>query len=451
MTKDENVIIQYYKNIIGLGANLFNEFQRKNVSVKIIDRSSSYYGIFLRGLEDDSTPPECSVYISHWDPQARLLVDRTFRDNHPNIVLKPYSPSLQHIRADNVFFLLTRLEEDRDIETEEDMGDTFSFDEHFFTYLCNQGFGQVLARYSDATKKFFSNRIGRLQQYLSPFAVIPSGETFLDCVFSQVKRLCYSVEYDNNTFADSIKENKKFMTELFIPLVRQYGIDINTYIYHRKETFLMNLFSDYHRTTTTVVRDDLSNAVFHPTMFLIKTLMSQGVNPFFEVDGKTILETFFSKMTTLTEDNEGDQFEIFNYFLKYQTVTDKKDDLFSLVSDQGNTILHSFFKYASNSATMDILNTIMDAENLNINAVNADKETTFECFLSFNRFAQSQKFVMAVVDKFINRGFDFSLTTKDGKPLWMSEYISNKVPPFGNNWIDWEKIRLTVPVKRKRW
>lgn len=121
---------------------------------------------------------------------------------------------------------------------------------------------------------------------------------------------------------------------------------------------------------------------------------------------------------------------------------------------KGNTVLHSYFKYAS-CFNEKIIDTILDANDLDINAINNEKETTFENFVYFLKrifekdienlgkrynsskniqitenlfFSCLQQHINKVFRKFQEKKFNFNGITKDGQELKNLSTIFAKLP-----------------------
>lgn len=413
----------YFQNIVALETSLFHKLYQADITVKIIDRTA------LQLPYDSDYPTNAKQFpgvITYVAFQQKIL-DEGFRNSHPNLVVKPY----YNTNLDDI------------LEAYNPDSHNQIIDDASLIYLCNKNFGLMLADgyWGEAGWLDVCNQI---KNYVSPFALMRrKGRTFLEKVFDQAR------EHD-------------VITEFFIPFVKSYGIDLNTYIYHGNQTFLMNLIDELEKSNFRLdafLRNGLGNPTenqrLNKLFHAINVFIAQGINPMFEPNNNmTLLEYFFSKMHVFPNNTSigSDYFVIFENFLKYQTVAINSNAMYGMVTSKKNTMLHSYFKYA-NVLNLDIINTIMDADALDVNVRNNDGETAFESFISFvshfNTKTQrsSLRFVPFddIVEKFIKRGFDFTLPTKDKKPL---SSLESRAPD-----LRWDRIEPLInrQFKKSRW
>jgi len=433
--------------VVNLGTILFDQGSQKGVHMKIIDitkAQSLYYNAYSEDADADDYDSSfikgvpVDKYILYITLEDQFML---FKQNHPNIEPKPYYASAKEYLGKGYLGYAMTHEEAGGGERVEKL------DKQVLTYLCEKNFGLRLIADMGFERgnvnlrgDFYINFMRILTRYVSPFALLGSGTTFFDVMFL-------------NAF---LKEE----IEHVVSFARRYGININSYY----SPGLSGTFLTY----SFIKQDEFPQR----RVMWVNKLITEGVDLFLEVNGKTILEHFFSSINELFSELEpgsgytiiegillpkGNKDRLYQkleeikikQFVMFQSLLRHQAGVYSKLTKQGNTILHSYFKYAK-CFNKDIINAILDASDLNINTVNQEGETTFECYINFlSRMSDEnpfdQKELNEVVTKFVEKGFNFTLQTKSGKSL------SALQPVFPN--LPWDTIMPLIhrQFKRSRW
>jgi|GEM_PF-6769347 len=281
----------------------------------------------------------------------------------PNIIFKP-----------DIFVPIAHQEEDKIVR-----------DDHLIDNLelfCKNGFALSLLNnirsylFNDEGSFERDKRIIRmLSKYISPFTRDFLDKTILDKLFYKSTEAIFPIISD---------ELSRKIIELFLLIMKEVGIDPNKYII--TPVGVTPLYAAFM-----LLKSALHNHI-HGRLSLVGTFRSIDKAQLFimhiaqkEVDlsseiGNKVMKSFFENMYFF---GSPDQASMFDSLTDNEIVPEGGKNIYQRVTEEGDTLLHRYFKY-SKCFNRDIILKILDKLPSDmINTRNEKGESIFECYIRF--------------------------------------------------------------------